>query len=371
VRRLPTLTVPAIALGALLLAPCPAPAEEAFQPVPLEALQGKLETAAPYTVGPGGLRLTVDGNTSVGLPFQAELLELDVEASGPVSLTWASRTAGVPFRPFGPPWRHLTLPRERRTVVLDLRITDGWNRQSRPVLGLTGAGVVTLHGLRASPVPRDSAEIVADFERAQRWAPEAPGHTTINFLTPSFWSATERVWLSDAVALMGLAAFAVAVAVAWLRRKRPVLGRALAAGCLVAAGLWNVHLLVRFLPAFHLRPTLDVEERIRDHYDVAPDVGALAALARATLRPDERVGVLGSPGNWFAPQTLCFNLAPRPCVIMTAGTPQREYVGISQVGRLRAEELDAIVAYRAAPLPEGFTPIAALGNSAIVARRRP
>jgi hypothetical protein len=337
--------------------------------VPVERLEGKLEASSPYELGPGGLRLAVDGNTSVSLPIQAELLELDVEASGPVSLTWASRTAGVPFRPFGPPWRHLVLPRERRVVVLDLRITDGWNAQARPVLGLTGTGVVTLHGLRMSPVPRDPATIVDDYDGAMRWAPEAPGHTTINFLTPSFWKASTQAWLTDAVALAGLAAFAAALALSWLRRRRLAVGGALAAGCLAAAALWDVHLLVRFLPAFHLRPTFDVEERIRDHYDVAPDVGALAALARATLRPDERVGVLGS--GWFAPQTICFNLEPRPCVILAPGAPQAEYHGISQVGTLRLDQLDAVVAYRASPLPEGFTPVAALGNSAVVARRRP
>jgi hypothetical protein len=370
VRSPPTLAAPVLALAAALaLSPGLAAAEEPFRPISLEALRGKLDTPSPHELGPGGLRIPVDGNTSVGLPLTAALLELDVEASGPVSLTWASRTAGVPFRPFGPPWRHLALPRARQLVVLDLRITDGWNAQARPVFGLTGTGVVTIHGLRVSPVPRDPARIVEDFDAAVRWAPEGPGHTTINFLTPSFWKASARSWLPDVVALAGVVAFAAALGISWLRRRRLDLGRALAAGCVVAAALWNVHLLARLLPAFHLRPTFDVEERIREHYDVAPDVGALAALARATLRPDERVGVLGSQGNWFAPQTICFNLAPRPCVTLTAGAPQPAYRGISRVGSLRLEELDAIVAYRAAPLPEGFTPVAALGNSAIVARR--
>ena len=103
---------------------------------------------------------------------------------------------------------------------------------------------------------------------------------------------------------------------------------------------------------------------------MAPDVGALAALARATLRPGERVGAVGVPKGWFAPQTLCFNLAPRPCAILSSGVSEGAHAGISGVGRLRDDELDALVLYRAGPVPDGFTPIAALGQSAVVARRR-
>jgi hypothetical protein len=348
-----------------------AAADAPARPISLEALRGKLEVSIPYTIDAGGLRLQVDGNTSALLPFSAEVLELDVEASGPVLLTWASRTPGRPFHAFGPPWRHLTLPRERAIVRLDLRITDGWAAQARPAIGLTGMGLVTIHGIRVVPLPSTLGELVADYDRAQFWAPEGPGHTTINFLTPSFWRASRLVWLTDVVAAVSIAASLAALGIGWLRRRRLEVPRALVVGCLTAAVLWNVHTLVRLLPVFHLRPTLDVEARIRDHYDVAPDVGALAALARATLRPGERVGVIGSQGNWFSPQTLCFNLAPRPCVIMTAGVPAREHAGISGVGRLRDDQLDAVITYRAGPLPEGFTPVAALGSSAVIGRRRP
>lgn len=370
-RRLPTSALAAILIAASLLAAPGARAEEELRSVSLEALQGKLETQALHLVGPNGLEISVDGNTSVTLPLNAQVLELDVEVSGPVLLTWAARSPGRTFRPFGPPWRHVTLPRQRERVRLDLRITDGWTPAARPTLGLTGAAVVIIHGIRVLPIARDPDDLLAAVDRAQRWAPEAIGHTTINFLTPSYWSYVNGTWLADVVAIAGAAAFAVVLAAGWALRRRLLAARALAAGCLVAAGLWDVHLLARFLPAFHLRPTLDVEERIRDHYDLAPDVGALAALARATIPPGERVGVMASQGNWFAPQTICFNLAPRPCVVLTSLVPVAEHRGISQVGYLSDDQLDAIVAHRVAPLPPGFTPVAAIGKSAVVARRRP
>lgn len=371
-RRPPRQPLVPLALAAALAVARGASAEEPARPLDLEALRGRLELSSPHTLGPDGLRILVDGNTTMQLPFSAEVLELDVEASGPVMLTWASRTAGVPFRAFGPPWRHLTVPRERATVTLDLRITDGWNAQARPVFALTGAGAVTIHGLRVIPIPRTQAELVADYDRAQLWAPEAPGHTTINFLTPSFWKASRHVWLSDVVALVAAAVFAAALGIGWLRGRRLLVPRALAVGCLAAAALWDAHALLRLLPAFHLRPTFDVEARIRDNYDVAPDVGALAALARERIGPRERVGVLSAKANWFAPQTICFNLAPRPCVILSAGVAEREHAGISGVGRLRDDQLDVVIAYRpGAPLPEGFTSVAGLGSSAVIARRRP
>jgi hypothetical protein len=256
-------------------------------------------------------------------------------------------------------------------VRLDLRITEGWTPASVPVLGFTGAGKVVVHAMRVLPLERDSAAAAAAFDRARLWAPESIGHTTINFLTPSFWSASRGVWLTDVVAGAAAVAFVAALAFWRVRRRRLEVARALAVAALVSAGLWNVHLLVRFLPAFKLHPTPDVEERIRDNYEVAPDVGALAALARATLGPGERVGAVGVPKGWFAPQTICFNLAPRRCAILSAGVPESVHAGISGVGRLRDDELDALVMYRAGPVPPGFVPVAALGTNAVVARRRP
>jgi hypothetical protein len=55
---------------------------------------------------------------------------------------------------------------------------------------------------------------------------------------------------------------------------------------------------------------------------------------------------------------------------MHAGVAEREHRGISGVGRLRDDELDALVVYRASPIPDGFVPVASLGSSAMVLRRR-
>jgi hypothetical protein len=356
----------ALAAVAALAAAAPASRADELRPVDLQTLRAGIVTPGQLAATPRGLELQVEGNTHLELPLRAQVLELDVEASGPVLLTWAARSSGQDFKAFGPPWRHLTLPRRRSPVTLDLRIASGWTPGAQIILVLTGTGRVVIHGVRTLPVGHDPEASRAAVDRANLWAPESIGHTTINLLTTPYWSLTRRVPLANVIAgAAALLALGALGAVALRRRvARPEL--ALAAGALFALGAWDLNFLVRFLPMLHLAPTPDVEVRIRDHYDVAPEIGALAALARQTLRPDERVGAMGPPVGWFGPQTICFNLAPRPCVIVRPG--EAVHAGISGVGRLADDELDAIVAHRV-PLPPGFVPVASLGPSAVVARR--
>jgi hypothetical protein len=337
--------------------------------IPIEALRGRVDPAAPHAFNERGLELAVDGTTSVVFPGAAQVVELDVDTAGVVLVTWASRTYGQAFTPFGPPWRHLTLAEGRTTVRLDFRITRGWTPGSELLLGFTGAGTVVIRGVRALPPERDRERQLAAYDRANFWAPESIGHTTINVLTPSRWSESRGSWLTGAIAAAAAVAFAAALLVVAFtrgRRARPAL--ALAVASLAAAGLWDLHLLTRFLPAFDLRPTPDPETRIRENYWVAPDVGAVVALARKTLGPTERVGVVGREKDWFTPQTICFNLAPRPCVVMQQG--KKVHRGISGVGELRDDEIDAIVSFRAEWTPPGFERVAALGPTRFLARRR-
>jgi hypothetical protein len=365
-RMLRCVTAPALAL---LVAAAPAAAGEGLVPAPLDALRPGPEAAALVTLRPDGLAIGVEGTTGLAAPklSGAQVLELDVDVAGVMLLTWAARTPGAEFAPFGPPWRHLTVPVGRSTLRLDLRIARDWTTAAEPQIGLTGTGTVVVRALRWLPPDRDAERQVAAFDRANFWAPESMGHTTINLLTHPFWSEARRIWLTDVVAAVAAVAFAVVLAATRLRGGRPRPALALAVAALVASGLWGAHLLVRFLPVFDLRPTPDREQRIRENYWVAPDVGALAALARERLGPTERVGVVARERDWFGPQTLCFNLAPRPCVIMRPGQPVHH--GIYGVGALRDDEIDAIVFFRGEWTPPGFQRIAGLGPNRWLGRR--
>jgi hypothetical protein len=358
----------ALSLAAALSAsPSRAAAAPELAPVPLEALRGRLEASAPATFTARGLEIAVDGYALLTLPFAAQELELEAQADAPVLLSWAARSpAGL--RPYGPPWRYVAVPRAPAPLRLDLRIAAGWTPAARPALFLKGTGTVIVRAIRARPVPRDAGEARAAFDRAVLWAPESVGHTTINFLTPPYWSASRGRWLADVVGGAALAVFGAALAATRLRRGRFRTAPALALAGLFALAAWDVHFLARFLPMANLRLEPDREVRIRDNYYFDPEFGALAALARAALGPGERVGAMGSPKDWFAPQTLCFDLAPRPCAIVRPG--EAVHAGISGVGSLRPEELDAIVSFHGGALPDGFAVVAAVTPRAVVARRR-
>jgi hypothetical protein len=356
------------ALALALAAAAPRSAAAELVPVSLDALR-RVDGGAPVVVAARGLEIPVAGSAALALPFPAQEIELDLEAAagGPILLSWASR-ADRQFRPYGPPWRYAEVPRGRKTLRLDLRIAPGWAPAAQPVLLLRGTGTVAVHGVRALAAPHSVDEARDALDRALRWAPESIGHTTINFLTPAYWRASRGTWLSDVVAAAALAIFLALLAAARLRGRRVRAGAAAATACLVALAAFDAHFLVRFLPMANLSFQPDPEARIRDNYYFDPEFGALAALARATLRPDERVGTMGAPRDWFGPQTLCFAVAPRPCAIVKPGEPI--HAGISGVGRLRSEEIDAIVSLRGGPLPDGFAPVAEVDRDAVVARRR-
>jgi hypothetical protein len=366
----PIVRRPAAALAlAFLLAPAPAAraASPGLVPVSLEAIRSRMEATVPVDLTARGLEIRVESYAVLQLPLAAQELELDVEADAPILLSWAPRSAGK-VRLYGPPWRYTALPRAPASVPVDLRATFDWTPTAQVVLVLKGAGTVVLHALRARPAPPTADEARAAHDRALLWAPESIGHTTINFVTPSFWSASRGIWLSDVVAGTALAALLAVLAAAWLRRRSLRPGPALSLAALVALALWDAHFLVRFLPMANLSLEPDREARLRRNYYFDPEFGELAALARATLRPGERVGTMASPRDWFSPQTLCFLVAPRPCAIVHPG--EEPHPGISRVGRLGSGELDAIVSFHGGPLPEGFVPVASVTSQAVVARRR-
>lgn len=354
-------------LAFALAAAVPVAADERMVPVPLESLSGRIRSNGPFSLGARGLETEVDGWRNLSLPLAAQELELDVEADGPVLLTWAMRN-GIRVRQRGPPWRYVTLPRPAGTVRLDLRQAADWTPSSQAVLTLDGSGRVAIRALRVRPVPADPAAAGDALDRALLRAPESMGHTTINCLTPAYWSATRGIWLADVVAGLALAVGIAVLALERLRRGRWRPRVALAAAAVAAIGAWDVHFLVRFLPMASLKVPGSAEARIRDGYAFAPELGELAELARRTLRADERVGAMAEEKDWFAPQTLCFNLAPRRCAIVRQGA--REHAGIQGIERLREDEIDAIVSFRGEPLPEGFVPVAAVSARALVARRR-
>jgi hypothetical protein len=349
---------PGVALAAALLAlatGCPGPRTTVFQ-----------DLALP----PEGLTFLVDGVSMTMLPAGGiEEMELEYRASGQLQLTYGTTESPEGMKDPQIPWRYLPLPPGPGTVRLDLRTTPGWSPSRKPFLRLAGTGELTLTRGRARPVPRGTAELKDGVDHAWRWAPVSLGHGTINLLDPPYWKVSEQKLLFGGLGWIFVALATAGAATLALVRRRWWPGPAVALAAVAVVGLGDGIFWARMLPPLDLRPTVDVEERIRDHYRFDPEVGPLAALARATLPPGDRVGIMVPAGAWFPWETLCFNLAPRRCVVLQAGA--EDHAGLQGVDRLSLRDLDAIVTFHAGePLPPGFAPVATLNRNALVARRR-
>jgi hypothetical protein len=337
--------------------------------VDLVATAAEMQSTTPLYRKRKGVELLVDQRAIVILPLAgSQELELEYEAAGPYLLTFGNFDGVDPIDPTSRPWRYRRLAPGRGTLKVDLREASGFTTKTRPYLAIHGNGRFELARLRVRPLPTTREEVLAGFDRAQLWAPNAMDYTVVNALETPMWSAVRGtpLYLVLGVAFLALVA---AVAAGWrLLRKAWHVQAALAAGALLAAGAGDVVSMAKLLPALELAPKPDPERRIRENYAFNPEAGALAALARASLRPGDRVGIVCLDYLWHARELLCFNLAPRRCVYMDPG--QAEHAGLSGVDRLLPGEIDAVVSYQSdEPPPPGFTRTAQLGPRAWVARR--
>jgi len=358
-RRRPALTLLAVLAGGL--AASPARGRE----LTMQELARGLETDLSGRVTAKGLELDVDGKGSVFLPVRgAEVVELEVLSDGLFALLWASDTmANLSMAPI----RSLTIPPGRSTVRLHLLEAGGWSPTSRPYLHVSGTGRLVVTRADVTPAPEDPGAAWTRYARAALLAPQSLDNKTINTLSAPYWSLAPVRYLSEVLAVGALVVLAATMLAIRFRRGAWRPGVALAAAVVAAVAGSDVHLLTRLAPVARLRPEPDPEARIRDGYPVSPVTGALAVLARRVIPPGARVGIQGAPDDWFGPQTLCFDLFPRPCVFLKPG--EAVHSGISGVTRLPTEALDTIVVLDSPePLPPGFTPTAAVSRHAYVAR---
>jgi hypothetical protein len=319
---------------------------------------------------PGGTTVRVDSPKAVVFPLTGiEEMEIEYRASGHLHLTYATADGPEAAGGWQIPWRYLPLRAGTGTLRLDFRTTQGWLPTRAPFLRIAGTGEFVVTRVRARHSGRNQQESMESLDRAWRWAPVSVGHYSINLLDLSYWEATRGTLLFERLGWVFLALVAGGSAAVALFRRRWWPGPAVALAAVVTMGLGNVVFLARLVPALDLHPPPGVEERIRDNYRFDAEIGPLAALARATLLPGDRVAVMAPPDAWFQWETLCFNLAPRRCVFLHPGA--EEHTGLQGIDRLALRDVDAIVTFHpGAPLPPGFAPVAILNPNALVARRR-
>ena len=363
----------AVVASVLVLAPGPAAADEnpLQEPDPASFIPS-LKGVARVGPAPGGLVVDVDKLAIVVFPFPgATQVAFDVEADGIFLLSWFMADQQTKGRVFGPPWRYLTLrPGERRSVDLNLLAMLDWSPSASPGILLQATGTVRITGLHWRAFVGTAHEAAKVHEASLRFAPEAIGNTTINTLVRPVWSLAGPTFAPEILGFASFFVFVTVLLVIRIRRAGWAAGQAATVAIFVTVVAYDLYALGRLTPALHLRLEPDPELRIRDNYYFAPEIGALSFLARTHLGLAEKVGVQGDPADWFGPQTLCFNLAPRPCVILE---PTRSGgTGISGVRHLGVNDLDAVVVYNAPDaLIAGFTPAAQVNHNAYVARRIP
>jgi hypothetical protein len=340
------------------------------QEIPIASISSRMAASSPIRTTTDGIVTPVDGWEWLSLPLPGvEELQIDYVASGRLMLSWTSAIGATALAPHTSPWHHEVLPPGPGRLTLEMRTTPNWSPERVPLLFVEGTGTFVLAGLRARSPLRDPASRRASFDEAARWAPIRVDHTTINGIVPPFWSASRGLALQRVLGIV-FAALALGGGLAWWlwkRRWRPGPAIALSAVLLAVAG--DLVFAARVSPALSIVPEFLPEARLREWTRFDPELGPLAALARTAIRPDERVGVQVRGGNWFFWETICFQLAPRPCVLVVPGA--NEFSGLQGVDRLRYDQLDALVVFHPdAPLPAGFVPATLLDKNAFVARRR-
>lgn len=354
------------AWAAVLLAAAPLPGA---REIPISSIADELQATTPLRLLPDGVAFPVDGIAVVFLPLAgAGVVEIDYRATGHVLLTWGSAAGTRAPMPQTPPWHHERLVAGAGRATLDFRTTPAWGPDRVPFLFFEGTGDVVLTGLRVLAAPATPAGATRARDEALRWAPLRVGHTTINYLDLPRWkdsqdlSFTEVLGVAFLVATLGGILVLLARGRGW--RPGPALAVAAAAGALAG----NVSFLVRAWPALRLAPAVDAGERLRTNLALHPTAGALAALARDTVRPGERVAVQSGPGDWFVWESVCFHLQPRACVHVVPGAT--EFAGLPGTEPVPADRVDVVVYLQARePLLPGFEPVASLGPRAFVARR--
>lgn len=342
---------------------CFCAALEAREPIDFQTILPRIQSSAPGGVVNGGLAFKVEKSLVLILPLPAvQSIEFDAETDGYFTLHWLAE-ANAPLSPNMIP--NMTLLRGTTHCDLDMRICQNWSRESLPRLEIVGAGTLTLKNLAMTRIHPDT-DIAATRATAQFWAPERIRGTTINFLTPVYWSS-EGGYSWTFVWGCAFAVFFAIYAIVSISQKKLRKPSLVALSCLAWVLIYQLQFVIRFYPMLNKGVLVSNDDKLRN-YPLSPGLGQLVVMAKEAIPENAQVIIDAKKDDWSA-QILCFNLAPRRCGYKLIADDK--LAGIMQANTISIPEATYWVSYFGeTPLPKEFEKVYSQSALLFVARRK-
>lgn len=331
----------------------------------IPSLPSLFETAAKKTLKDGGISFDIDKKAYifVKLPNVARI-KFDYHANGYFYVYYAT-VKEKKYRLAHHLLMGRSLTKGSGSLDLNLRHTINWSPESYPMLIVQGTGQLLLKNIKATTVS-DLSAYRAEKKRAFFWRPEVIRVTTINFLTPVFWDFENQLHWPVVLGLLFILAALASAGLAYFRGLGA--GKYLRILSIIFIMVFSVHFIIRFIPAVNAAPFLSTSDKIKK-YSLWPELGQLTAAVGEMIKPADKVVFMGEEGDWFSPETICFNIAPVKCIFPASGAVG--YKGLYDPARFNVSSANVLVSYNSKQkLDAAFIKKYELNKNAYIAIRK-
>lgn len=250
-------------------------------------------------------------------------------------------------------------------IHINLKDTINWDYDSYPYLIIEGTGKLILETVSGSVVS-DKSSIKKEKDRAFFWRHEQIRSMSMNFLTPVYWSYTSGYLWPDVLALLFFVIAIPVTSISYFNGKD--FRKSFTTISIITVIIFNAHFIIRFIPVVNFGFYLPNKEKIRKYY-FRDDFGNLVADAMEMVNTSDKAAFMGPQRDWFAKETLCFNIAPTPCVYYEPDS--KKLKGLMDVYGIESSDINVVVSYNSDYLlPPGFKKILIQNKNSFIARKK-